>query len=342
MRRSRFVGAIEAHEAASEVASVREALWFDLRNPDASDDQSLADWRVAGLEHIALLLGFTHLLITVGYIALSPHIRLCLCGDNPLIPSGLVVALDAAAASALMVRKRFNFAPHTVVRALCAYLIVAGLLWTWFGQTVDSSGSAMPSPAAQIIICTGIAMGAIVSISSPPLALVNTLVSAVSAIALSNSPLIPAGVEIISLVLVAYSIAGTRKVIAAGRDRLRLDALARKALRFIDEFENSGRGWFWETNAEGTLSYVSRQLADDFECEPTDLLGRQFTDLLSVDTETSDSMEERKTLGFHLSARFPFSDVVVRPASEQDVHWSLSGNPIFDERGRFLGFRGIG
>ena len=53
-------------------------------------------------------------------------------------------------------------------------------------------------------------------------------------------------------------------------------------------------------------------------------------------------MEERKTLGFHLSACFPFSDVVVRPASEQDVHWSLSGNPIFDERGRFLGFRGIG
>ncbi|MBW0006621.1 MAG: EAL domain-containing protein, partial [Sphingomonas sp.] len=66
-----------------------------------------------------------------------------------------------------------------------------------------------------------------------------------------------------------------------------------------------------------------------------------FTDLLSVD-QASDSMEERKTLGFHLSARFPFSDVVVRPASEQDVHWSLSGNPIFDERGRFLGFRGIG
>ncbi|HEX2623954.1 MAG TPA: EAL domain-containing protein, partial [Sphingomicrobium sp.] len=44
----------------------------------------------------------------------------------------------------------------------------------------------------------------------------------------------------------------------------------------------------------------------------------------------------------HLSARFPFSDVVVRAASAEDVHWSLSGNPVFDERGRFLGFRGIG
>ncbi|MGH6783242.1 MAG: EAL domain-containing protein, partial [Sphingomicrobium sp.] len=99
---------------------------------------------------------------------------------------------------------------------------------------------------------------------------------------------------------------------------------------------------FWETNAEGTLSYVSQQLADDFQCLPQELLGRRFTDLLSVDNKSATCIEERKTLGFHLSARFPFSDVVVRPASKEDVHWSLSGNPVFDERGRFLGFRGIG
>ena len=128
----------------------------------------------------------------------------------------------------------------------------------------------------------------------------------------------------------------------AGRSHQQLENQARKAQQFVQEFELSGRGWFWETDSLGTLSYVSQQLADDFQCEPEALLGRQFTDLLSVDTETTDSLEERKTLGFHLSARFPFSDVVVRPASEQDVHWSLSGNPVFDERGRFLGFRGIG
>src|SRR5438067_1332002 len=103
---------------------------------------------------------------------------------------------------------------------------------------------------------------------------------------------------------------------------------AKKALNIIDEFENSGRGWFWETDSLGTLSYVSRQLADDFQCEPEALLGRQFTDLVSVD-HAPESTEEGKTLGFHLSARFPFSDVDVRPASEQDVHWSLPGNPIF-------------
>src|SRR5689334_19558624 len=342
MRRSRFVSAIDQNDTAGERPSISEALWYDLRNPETTDEMSLADWRIAGLEHVAILLGFTHLLITIGYVLLSAKIPFCACFDNPLIPSSMVLMLDVAAASALVLRHRFKFQPHTIVRGLCAYLAIAGLLWIRFGQTVQDDLFTAPISAAQIVMCAGIAMGAIVSIGSPPLALVNAIVSAAAAIVLANISPVPIGVEILSLVLVAYSIAGTRKVLVAGRGRLRLDRLARKALRFVDEFENSGRGWFWETDSLGTLSYVSRQLADDFQCEPEELLGRQFTDLLSVDTHGSEAMEERKTLGFHLSARFPFSDVVVRPASDQDVHWSLSGNPIFDDRGRFLGFRGIG
>ena len=321
---------------------MREAFWFDLQNPESSDEASLADWRVAGLDQIALLLGFTHLLVIAGYVLLSPRIPVCACADNPLIPSLMALGLDAVAAFALYKRHKFSPSAHTVVRSLCAYLAVSGLLWTWFGQTVADDLFITQVSAAQVVMCAGIAMGAIVSISSPPLALVNGGVSAIAAIVLSRSSIVSIGVEIMGIVLVAYSIAGTRKILVTGRGRLRLDAQARKALRFVDEFENSGRGWFWETDSLGTLSYVSQQLADDFQCEPEELLGRQFTNLLSVETHGTDAMEERKTLGFHLSARFPFSDVVVRPASDQDVHWSLSGNPIFDERGRFLGFRGIG
>ncbi|HEX3423391.1 MAG TPA: EAL domain-containing protein [Sphingomicrobium sp.] len=321
---------------------MREAMRFDLRHPDSAEERSLADWRVAGLDLIALLMGFTHVLITVAYVLLSSSLRFCACFDNPLIPSGLAIAFDGAAAAALLARHRLNFSPHVLVRWLCAYIAVSGLLWTWFGRTVQDDPFIVPISASQIVLVTGISMGTIVSISSPPLALVNAVVATFAAIILANTPLIPSGVAILSLMLVAYSIAGTRKIIATGRIRLKLEAQARKAVHFVDEFENSGRGWFWETDSFGTLSYVSGQLAEDFSSEPEALLGRHFTDLLSVETDASDTLEERKTLGFHLSARFPFSDVVVRPASEQDVHWSLSGNPIFDELGRFLGFRGIG
>ena len=340
MRKSRFVSRVQPRE--SEKASIREALWFDLRSHETSDDATLADWRVAGLEHFAVLLGITHVLITATCILLSPTLVFDSLADNPLIPSALVIALDVAVAIALLTRNKFNLAPHALVRSLCAYLAVSGVLWTWFGYTVADDPYIVPLAAAPIAMTAGIAMGAIVSINSPPLAVVNTLVAAVAAITLANSPLITGGVEILSVVLLGYSVAGSRSYIASGRKRLRMQAQARKAQHFVDEFESSGRGWFWETDSLGTLSYVSDQLADDFHCEPEALLGRKFTDLLSVDTHTEDTIEERKTLGFHLSARFPFSDVVVRPASDEDVHWSLSGNPVFDERGRFLGFRGIG
>ena len=276
------------------------------------------------------------------YACWPPTHEYCLCADNPLIPSSLVIVLDAVAAGLLVTRIEFNFAPHTVVRALGVYLALAGLLWTWFGWTVADDQFVTPIAAAPIAMAAGIAMGTIVSMNSPPLAIINMMVSVAAAVVLAGSPLIPGGVAILSLALLLYSIASARSFISAGRKRLRVEAQARKAQHFVDEFESTGRGWFWETDYLGTLSYVSQQLADDFQCEPDELLGRQFTDLLSVDTGASDVTEERKTLGFHLSARFPFSDVVVRPASDQDVHWSLSGNPIFDERGRFLGFRGIG
>ena len=341
MRRSRFVKAIDAKDDLRPRSSVRDALWFDLHSPDSSDELSLAEWRLAGLDLIALLLGFTHLIFLAAYVLLASDVPSAFNLDNPLIPSALSILLDAAAGAAMLMRRKFDVPPHSVIRALCVYVAVSGLLWTWFGQTVQDDGFLVPIAAAQIILCAGISIGTIVSISSPPLAVVNAMVATVAAAVLANSPIISSGVAILSLALVGYSIAGTRQIIATGRIRLNLEAMARKALHFVDEFENSGRGWFWETDSLGTLSYVSQQLADDFQSEPDALLGRQFTDLLSVD-HASDSMEERKTLGFHLSARFPFSDVVVRPASEEDVHWSLSGNPIFDERGRFLGFRGIG
>jgi diguanylate cyclase (GGDEF)-like protein len=192
-----------------------------------------------------------------------------------------------------------------------------------------------------IAMTAGFFLRSIVSIPSPPLAMINAAVAVGSTAFFSSSLHVTFVIDAMALLMIVYSTATTQKALFAGRSRLGLEWQARKAVNFVEEFENSGRGWFWETDSLGTLSYVSRQLAEDFQSAPEALLGRNFTDLLSVDHEPN-SMEERKTLGFHLSARFPFSDVVVRPASEEDVHWSLSGNPIFDDRGRFLGFRGIG
>src|SRR5918993_1529039 len=343
MRRTRFAGAVENPGEAKSRASVREALWFDILAPDTPDEHSLSAIRVAALDYSALMLGATHLIAFIAAFALHPDRALAASFANPLAPLGALLGLDLVAIATLHWRDRLNLAPHTVIRGLAAYLAAAGSLWILVGLLMAHQSHVGHDGLPMLLIGGGVAMAAMVAINSPSLAVANSLVTTAGAFILNPSPLVGGGVALLSLIIVAYSIAGARTIIAAGRKRLNLDAEARKALTFVAEFENSGRGWFWETNSEGTLSYVSQQLADDFQCEPQELLGRPFADLLSVDTSPVGTIhEERRTLGFHLSARFPFSDVVVRPASDQDVHWSLSGNPIFDERGRFLGFRGIG
>ena len=223
---------------------------------------------------------------------------------------------------------------------MCGYIGATGVLWM-LASAASGGLHFRDAGFVTLAMATGFFVRSMVSVAAPPLSIVNALVATFATLLFSQNPVISFAIDSLAWTMVIYSTAVTQKAIAGGRRRLALEWQAKKALNFVDEFENSGRGWFWETDSLGTLSYVSVQLAEDFQCEPEALLGRQFTDLLSVDTAT-ETVEERKTLGFHLSARFPFSDVVVRPASDQDVHWSLSGNPIFDDRGRFFGFRGIG
>ncbi len=336
MRRARF--AVSDGDGINDRASVKDALTFDLGVAGTEDHENLAAQRVAMFELAPALLGATHLVWGLACILIHPGNFL---DTTPLVPVIAAVLLDAVLLGLVRYRDRIGIAPRIMARILCAYIGLSGALWMLFGLSLNATGETAIGFTA-LAFGAGLGAATIVSISSPPVAIVNALVAIAGALAVTRQPQVLAGIAFLATINIAYSIASARTVITNARARLRLEAQARKALQFVDEFENSGRGWFWETNNLGTLSYVSQQLADDFNCQPEDLLGRQFTDLLSVDPGSADSLREERTLGFHLSARFPFSDVIVRAASDDDIHWSLSGNPLFDERGRFLGFRGIG
>lgn len=108
----------------------------------------------------------------------------------------------------------------------------------------------------------------------------------------------------------------------------------------IEEFENSGKGWFWETTRDGTLSYISASVAQALGRNPEDLLDRPFTDLTSTDTEQGAATSER-TLGFYLSSHVAFQDLIVRAKTKNEIWWSISGRPVHNELGHFFGFRGF-
>ena len=108
----------------------------------------------------------------------------------------------------------------------------------------------------------------------------------------------------------------------------------------LQEFESSEKGWFWETDRDGTLTYISDSVARALGREPDDVIGRAFTDLISTETADGSATSER-TLGFYLSSHVAFQDLVVRAKTKTEIWWSITGRPIHDDIGRFFGFRGF-
>ncbi|MEN3973256.1 EAL domain-containing protein [Sphingomicrobium sp. XHP0235] len=328
-----------APEFTADVGIV-EALAFDVAPPRNDGDEAIAEQRQRQLHHSPILIGIAHLATLAVGLSMLPA---AFHGAIIFIVGGLL-ALDVLAVGLLMLSRRVRIAPYIITRALSVYVAACAAAWALFSVKLLGQAEGIETVVGSAMIGGGIIAMSLAATTAPPLAIVMGLSGAATTLLLIHQNIIVAGIAVMALIISAYATAYSRTIIATARKRLILDRHAHQALRFVTEFEASGRGWFWETDATGVLSYVSHQLAEDFDCDPADLLGRKFTDLLSVDGQNAgSSLSEERTLGFHLSARFPFSDVVVRAARDEDILWSLSGNPIFNEtNGRFLGFRGIG
>ncbi|RVU03979.1 EAL domain-containing protein [Novosphingobium umbonatum] len=123
---------------------------------------------------------------------------------------------------------------------------------------------------------------------------------------------------------------------ASQRETLRAQ---HRAEEILTEFEQTGQGWFWETDRKGLMTYVSPTTAAQLGKDQAQLLGQSLTDLFEVEQGKA---EGERSLLFHLTARSSFADLPLRAASADERWWSVSGRPIYDGFNNFLGFRGSG
>ncbi len=115
----------------------------------------------------------------------------------------------------------------------------------------------------------------------------------------------------------------------------------KQAMLLLRDYEASGLGWFWSSNAEGQITYISQCVADAIGCERSELLGRPVQSLFILERDEEDSLE--RPLPLILSARKTFADLAVRAALDKsEVWWSISGRPQFGADGNFIGYRGNG
>jgi diguanylate cyclase (GGDEF)-like protein len=334
MRRGRFAGLSDRGQAPVTPPDFAELMLFDLSPAADENDARAALERARTIELSLPLLAGSHLLWSV--------VLLASVGAGPFLMIaallGGVLLLDGLLWFAL---KRLPLRPHRAIRLAGGHGLASGALWIACALAIAAPGGALPVVVKAALIA-GAGAAIPVFFTVPPLMiLASASTLAVAAAMRSEEPLVPLGAGI-GFLLVWLAISRSRHLLFTARQHLALEWHAAKARRFVGDFEASGRGWFWETNADGSLTYVSEPLATHLGLAAAELIGRRFEEVLLLDCGDEDEGDSRRTLGFHLSARFPFSDVVVRAPAADDIWWSLSGSPNFDEYGRFLGFRGLG
>lgn len=114
-----------------------------------------------------------------------------------------------------------------------------------------------------------------------------------------------------------------------------------QALALLHDYEASGLGWFWATDAQGRITYISECVAEKLQRPPAELIAQPFHSLFVVDRDEDVGVE--RTLPLILSTRKVFSEVTVRGVERNQVTWwSISGRPQHDKAGNFLGYRGNG
>lgn len=134
----------------------------------------------------------------------------------------------------------------------------------------------------------------------------------------------------------AKGIVATRAPSASER-QLAIDDTQRLAM--LDAIEQEEIGWFWATDSDNRLIYLSASAEQRFAADRP-VLGQPLGAIVETIPNEGEERSERP-LSFLLSARNKFTDVAVRVETlDGERYWSLTGKPGFDENDDFLGYRG--
>ncbi len=143
------------------------------------------------------------------------------------------------------------------------------------------------------------------------------------------------------------SLLGAVAELAADQFRLRrelaeraraLGALADGERRFKD-FAEIASDWFWETDAELRYTWLSDGVREQMGIEPDWHYGKTRLELAARDADRAvvQAIHER------MLRREPYRDVEYLRRGPGVEHWlRVSGKPVFDRAGTFLGYRGTG
>jgi diguanylate cyclase (GGDEF)-like protein len=246
---------------------------------------------------------------------------------------------------------RPRFVPAEQARRFIArqriVLFVAGTLWACMFSLLAPYGSIQ-----QRVLVYGIAIGLIatpVLVSPQSCAFAFWLPISVGALAalLINHQYDPfVFVDLLAFILLTgYCIVYlNRRMNERAIGAIRLEENTEVIKLLLRDFEESASDWLWETNAQLELQRVSERLAQVSRRPAEAICGRFPEALLGEAARWSQGPgAPLARLTRLIAERSAFRDLVIPVTIEgEERFWSLTGKPILDKFGRFVGYHGVG
>lgn len=237
-----------------------------------------------------------------------------------------------------IVRSKPPYIQHWILLPLAMASAVSFGLWLLVVPESALTGMYAPAIVAQV----GTALVALSIFGNQRLLGLAYCIGAVTVVAMVMA--VPEIFAIVGLYLIGVALATFRQARTDQKglwEKRVAELRGERAERLLSEYEDAGRGWFWETDRTGRLTYISETLARTIGSSAEALIGTPMTNLIQPQ-DFGPHQDGGRTLGFHLSARSPFADIAVRAVTEAERWWAISGHPIMGEFGQFQGFRGSG
>ena len=317
-----------------------------LRDPDVGDPDRLRALQFAGLRSIAGLRGIT----CVGSAIVVAYLFRDLV---PAITLGLwLIALITAGLYGIHVDRQFNentrkkvTRDHFVTQALS--MAAGGVLWGFALVRFPQFGTP-GDHLALFAITAMLSAGAAVRMSAAPLAALSYI--AITGFAAATSFLL-AGNWLFAMISAIYAVAMGTGTMALARTNISARVAEAGVAEqgevvslLLREFEEGEADWLWQIDTNRRVKGASPRFAYAMGRQPSEIEGESFIRLIAGENmEDGDVSTSLRDLAEKLKRRESFNNFLVQvhlPGGRR--WWELSGTPIRDDKGAYIGYRGVG
>jgi len=316
-------------------------------------DPGDADWAVVRAAQLNAVNAFGLLRMMTGSVA-AVILVISLRGTVAVAPLfgwlAVMLGLSAwVAAKELRLRQwPLPVASRAELHGKTATALLFGLLWAVPPVFFIASGAALEQTMAVWTVATALMAAAALALSPVPLAtslFILLVGSGVTAMMHTlGMPVLTFAAASYTALLIVCCVANGRAFILHKSSDIDLEEKNEVVSLLLREYEDSNADWLWQIDTAKCITHVSPRFAAALGRNPAELEGKPLLQTLAGDTwEHGNFPAGLRELAEKVKHRESFSNVLLPVTLNATTRWwEVSASPRIDERGFFLGFRGVG